>query len=376
MPSWLQSEEGPQQTEFYFESDHPALKADPEYRALLRLLVRLESRKLCCVEEVEELLQARHGAVANPLAFLADLQRGAVQLPTGITRPIPALPALPALPARPAPLAADKPSMTARSSNEPPAVLGGVEAGVGGAGPLVRGRLYKSNKTVTFNQPWTGAEQRRLEELLELHPTRETEMDRWKTIAAELGNRTAVQVQSRVQKYFLKLSRLGLPVPGRLPPQRNKNRFYKAGRVGPAADWRSGSTFLASLVPPVRMEEPPVALLDCKLEPEEEKDEDELPAGVRETVEYRELRLLQRIRRETEAELESGAARHSGFSCQRCCAAPLLGTRWQCRQCSTAQSTSLCTECVEWHASQQGHFSYTTFRTATIHQSFSDPDYT
>ena len=37
-------------------------------------------------------------------------------------------------------------------------------------------------------------EQKRLEELLERFPTEETEMERWKKIATEMGNRTPVQV--------------------------------------------------------------------------------------------------------------------------------------------------------------------------------------
>ena len=41
-------------------------------------------------------------------------------------------------------------------------------------------------------------------------------MERWKKIATSLGNRTAIQVQSRVQKYFLKLHKAGLPIPGKL----------------------------------------------------------------------------------------------------------------------------------------------------------------
>ena len=65
------------------------------------------------------------------------------------------------------------------------------------------------------------------EELLDLHPSEEIEMERWKKIAAELGNRTPVQVQSRVQKYFLKLQRAGLPIPGRAPPARSKNRYLR-----------------------------------------------------------------------------------------------------------------------------------------------------
>ena len=91
-----------------------------------------------------------------------------------------------------------------------------VERTVDGKQYLVRGRLYGKAKPKTFNQPWTTDEQRRLEELLHEYPSEDVEMERWKKIATSLGNRTAIQVQSRVQKYFLKLHKAGLPIPGKL----------------------------------------------------------------------------------------------------------------------------------------------------------------
>ena len=45
----------------------------------------------------------------------------------------------------------------------------------------------------------------------------EVEARRWEKVAKALGNRTAQQVASRVQKYFIKLTKAGLPVPGRIP---------------------------------------------------------------------------------------------------------------------------------------------------------------
>ena len=59
---------------------------------------------------------------------------------------------------------------------------------------LVRGRVFDQSKPQTFNQPWTGEEQKRLEELLEEYPSEEVEMERWKKIATCLGNRTPIQV--------------------------------------------------------------------------------------------------------------------------------------------------------------------------------------
>ncbi len=61
---------------------------------------------------------------------------------------------------------------------------------------LVRGRVFEEGKPKTFNQPWTPEEQQRLEELLVQFPSEDVEMERWKKIAAALGNRTAIQVRN------------------------------------------------------------------------------------------------------------------------------------------------------------------------------------
>jgi hypothetical protein len=90
---------------------------------------------------------------------------------------------------------------------------------------LVRGRIFDENKPKTFNQPWAAEEQKRLEELLVQFPSEDVEMERWKKVAAALGNRTAVQVQSRVQKYFLKLQKAGLPIPSQRVAKVGKNRY-------------------------------------------------------------------------------------------------------------------------------------------------------
>jgi ZZ-type zinc finger-containing protein 3 len=76
--------------------------------------------------------------------------------------------------------------------------------------------VYDSDKPVSFNRLWTEEEQRRLEQLLEEHGEEEVASHRWAKIARALGNRTPKQVASRTQKYFQKLQRLHLPIPGRV----------------------------------------------------------------------------------------------------------------------------------------------------------------
>jgi hypothetical protein len=68
-----------------------------------------------------------------------------------------------------------------------------------------------------YNKSWSVDEQRRLEELLIEFPPEDNEAARWRKIANKLGTRTPLQVQSHCQKYFIKLAKAGLPIPGRMP---------------------------------------------------------------------------------------------------------------------------------------------------------------
>lgn len=72
------------------------------------------------------------------------------------------------------------------------------------------------SKLVTHNLPWSDDEQKRLEELLQIYPDEPVQAQRFNKISAALGTRTPRQVASRVQKYFIKLAKNGLPVPGRI----------------------------------------------------------------------------------------------------------------------------------------------------------------
>ena len=380
-------------SEFYFESDHLALKENKDYHALLRTLVILESQKIQSIQDVDKLLQVQSKAKENPLLFLESLKKGE---DLGLPGPIQVaeLPqidwakykvntmeseAIRRSTKRTVKLKEKFSKMTnstGQSSTDAPrpAEAEGAKVELSSTGDyLVRGRIFQTHKPVTFNQPWTTEEQKRLEELLETFPTEETEMERWKKIAAELGNRTPVQVQSRVQKYFLKLHRAGLPIPGRLPPQRNKNRFFKTGGKKSRSNLFTSkkSTFLTSIIPEVKMEEDSRSSgsLDAdfkknneqsELVSTDEDDGEEWPDHIKKMPEYKELRLLLRIRKEKDHELKEGTISHVGFSCSRCRQSPLLGTRWHCTECQGRTpdelgGVDLCNDCMSKEFQAGGH---------------------
>lgn len=76
-------------------------------------------------------------------------------------------------------------------------------------------RRRKPSSTIPHT-PWTLEEQKRLEQLLYEYPDEPVAQYRWEKIARAL-NRTPKQVMSRIHRYFERLARAGLPVPGRLP---------------------------------------------------------------------------------------------------------------------------------------------------------------
>lgn len=344
--SYLQDDE--ENSAFSFETDHLALKGNTDYLNLIQTLVHLESIKVQSLLDIETLYARKKKALENPLEFSQRLVAGQLDLPAMLE--IPPVPKIDW----------SKYNLTEQVSKrqlKPTSKQFSLsEDGLNEANGdiLVRGRIYKNNKPRTFNQPWKVEEQRRLEELLVIHPTEEIEMERWKKIATELGNRTPVQVQSRVQKYFLKLQRAGLPIPGRPPPTRSKNRYLKPAlkkkfTKQPLLESTKRSTFLTSVVPTVRMDESEDTeeLSGVPASPDfikDENDEDEEWSDeAKKSDEYNLLQFLNKIKTESENELEHGSAEHPGFICNHCSADPILGTRWSCTTCS---NLDLCNDCV------------------------------
>ena len=138
-----------------------------------------------------------------------------------------------------------------------------------------------------------------------------------------------------MQKYFLKLQKAGLPIPGRQPPNRNAYRYFAAhsgGRKKAAAASRlppclataaaRKSTFLTSIVPPVEMEDSDTeedyeSTANCAIgsesrtevsggEPQSlscvhvlrDDEEKDWPPEVRDSEEFRLLQLLKMVKAE------------------------------------------------------------------------------
>lgn len=64
------------ESEFYFESDHLALKGNKDYCAFLKTIVILQAQRTQAIEDLDKLMSARSKALKDPIMFVAQLQNG------------------------------------------------------------------------------------------------------------------------------------------------------------------------------------------------------------------------------------------------------------------------------------------------------------
>lgn len=364
--------------EFFFESDHLALRGNADYRNMLKTLAVLEAQRIQVVQDIEKLIAVREQALEDPIRFVERLQKKEDLgiPPAQMVAPIPnidwsqySLMTVQQGIEGKRQLTRHAAKSEVRPAPGPGAgAQGGSNLGIPGANVLIRGRVFSESKPATFNQLWTVEEQKQLEELLLKFPPEEVESRRWEKIANALGNRTPTQVASRVQKYFIKLAKAGLPVPGRIPnvavPRRigtgHTRRTYHFHGQRAASFLYSHSTFFASHRPPVFMSEGDddssssswgflktlgngsQERSDASIDAESELNVD---AAIKESAEYRELLALKKLR--DERVKRAGLAQHVGFRCDRCECEPIVGTRWHCTDCPAGSAVDFCNDCVD-----------------------------
>ena len=78
--------------QYYFESDHEAIRNNPDYLALMKTYAILQAKKIKAVKDVEDLLSARNMALKDPRKFLIKFQEEFQKLPSA--QRIPEVPVL------------------------------------------------------------------------------------------------------------------------------------------------------------------------------------------------------------------------------------------------------------------------------------------
>lgn len=72
--------------EFFFESDHLALRGSADYTTVLRTLAILQTQKIQAAKDIDKLAEVEKKALENPDEFIQQLSRGEMQqLPGRIT---------------------------------------------------------------------------------------------------------------------------------------------------------------------------------------------------------------------------------------------------------------------------------------------------
>ncbi|XP_036410638.1 ZZ-type zinc finger-containing protein 3 [Megalops cyprinoides] len=370
---------------YYFESDHLALKHNKDYQRLLQTISVLEAQRTQAILDLETLARHQREALRDPIGFVEQLQKQVamglpcpqrvVQLPdiawdqytSGLgdfkrefhdkkrnTRRLKLIFDKVGLPTRPkSPLDSRKEGESSSLYSALPSSDAPEHSASSSRTQMIRGRICDQNKPDTFNQLWTVEEQKKLEQLLLKFPPEEVESKRWQKIADELGNRTAKQVASRVQKYFIKLTKAGIPVPGRTPNlcMYSKKASSKRQHHLNKHLYRP-STFLTSYEPPVYMddEDDRSSFYSGLQDPAaEDSDEDGIPVEYRNLPEYKELVELKKLKKQKiqEIQAESTLAQHVGYKCDGCGTEPIQGTRWHCRDCPQDVAVDFCSNCSD-----------------------------
>ncbi|XP_032658355.1 ZZ-type zinc finger-containing protein 3 isoform X3 [Chelonoidis abingdonii] len=344
---------------YYFESDHVALKHNKDYQRLLQTIAVLEAQRTQAVQDLESLGKHQREALKNPIGFVERLQK---KVDIGLPYPqrVVQLPEI-AWDQYTTSLGNFEREFKNRKRNSRRAKLI-FDKGLP-ARPKSPLDPKKDGESISYSVlplsdgpegSTNSRPQKKLEQLLLKYPPEEVESRRWQKIADELGNRTAKQVASRVQKYFIKLTKAGIPVPGRTPNLYLYSKKSSSRRQHPLNKHLfKPSTFMTSHEPPVYMDEDDdrssfQSHMDAAAE-EEVSDEESVPISYRELPEYKELLQLKKLKKQKLQQMhaESGFVQHVGFKCDNCGMEPIQGIRWHCQDCPQEMSLDFCDSCSD-----------------------------
>ncbi|KAL7308502.1 hypothetical protein PS15m_011700 [Mucor circinelloides] len=244
------------------------------------------------------------------------------------------------------------------------------------------------SRAPTFKQPWSDQEQERLQELLITFPDEPVQAQRFNKISKALGTRTPRQVASRVQKYFIKLAKMGLPVPGRItiPPScmpkgdngvkkvKTKAKPKNQGRVSkpatPPTLRTTGVGYNSAIsggITTTRISGGHYA--NTTGPPAVYMSDDEEDSSVKEMMRNA----------ANGASEASDLVIHEGFACDSCGAEPIVGVLYKCTMCDMSEEVDLCGSCMEKGTFTNDHHTldhtFEAVRTANPLPYYADNDY-
>ena len=227
---------------FYFESDTLALRNNQDYTCLLKTLALLEGQRIRAAKDLEALIDLKEKALKDPLKFISLLGNSKSEsLDLPVRQQVYMIPEIDFNKYYDCVDLEDFEAIKNQNTQRVHSLRQSfkmIEQQQQQQQQQQRQPTTSSNETTSrrtssrsaantskqpvkeaknYNKPWSVDEQRHLEELLLEFPPEENEAARFRKIATKLGTRTPLQVQSHCQKYFIKLAKAGLPIPGRMP---------------------------------------------------------------------------------------------------------------------------------------------------------------
>jgi len=333
----------------------PKLTIACSFQSLMMTLVKLKDQREQAALDLKRLENERRKAEEDPQTFVSTLLSKREILPR---RQVPA----------------PVPTIDFETYEKLPIVQGGAAKPEPPPKPVKRAPASTSTssapKSSSHSSPWTIEEQHRLEQLLIEYPDEPVAAYRWEKIARALG-RTPKQVVSRVHRYFERLARAGLPVPGRLPASASKanTKEVTSSRTSTSTSstsHRQPKQYNWYEAPVVKMDAILPVIDDSTLLSEEEK---RAFAGLETTEEYKELIRLKRFKKFQEqsheryvhttnptegTHVDSAGGNSTSLpnatqldsQCSSCHASPIIGRNYRCVTC-TRPKVSLCSSCFE-----------------------------
>jgi len=311
-------------TEFYFETDFYLLKNNKDYQTLLKSLTVLEMQRCVAIENIEKLTVLKDNFSNNPsLALKKVLKRDVTtSLKTVIIHRLPDI---------------DWSVYKTIDENEHSKQVCDINLRYKNVSdkqdtPVVS--TSEVEKSETFKKPWSVEEQLRLEELLIEYPPERNESNRYRKIAEALGTRNLRQVCSRVQKYNMKMKKVGSikTINANSKNLNKKTVFLSHKNTGALL---KPTTFI-----------PSTTLIDDVDVYNANQNKFSLSYKNIEMNNNKKLEILNEVLKDKLSENNCMVV-HKDFKCSVCQSSPIVGTRWNCSDCpAIGKNSDFCSDCI------------------------------
>lgn len=314
-------------TEFYFETDFYLLKNNKDYKNLLKSLTILEIQRCTTIKNIEKLAVLKDLFSKNPtLALKKILKREDIGTLKSVN--IHTLPDI------------DWSVYITNNEIENEPIKQVCDINLRHKNVSDKQETQTNNttseveKSETFKKPWTVEEQLRLEELLIEYPPERNESNRYRKIADALGTRNLRQVCSRVQKYNMKMKKVG-SIKSINANSKNLNKKTVSLSHKNIGALLKPTTFI-----------PSTTLIDDVDVYNANRSNFNISHKNIEMSNKSKLSILDEVLKDKLTEKNYPIV-HVDYTCCVCQSSPIIGTRWNCNDCpAIGKSSNFCGDCI------------------------------